>query len=303
MITVVIPTYNHESYIVSCLEAVVRINLTGKRIIVIDDGSLDNTLQEVNGFIAKFPEHAIEVISKENSGLVSSLNMGLEKSESEFIYMVASDDIPVPAGVEHCVRALLEDKNLAFCIGGGKNFFEGESKADQRTPIYKKEHFRFFSLTSTVRGEEIFYNYPSPILLQSSVFRVDALRRIGGWDPTLIWDDYPTFVKLLKQFPQRDKDFLFDPHVDVVLYRQHELNSYRNVTKQFNLVSQTLKELCPSKLLNRSLGRALGFYMLVGLRAKDAGGVLTLFRQCSWSVRIFSMWYAAKFVLAKLLRF
>lgn len=82
--------------------------------------------------------------------------------------------------------------------------------------------------------------------------------------------------------------------MDVVLYRQHELNSYRNVTKQFNLVSQTLKELCPSKLLNRSLGRALGFYMLVGLRAKDAGGVLTLFRQCSWSVRIFSMWYAAK---------
>lgn len=303
MITVVIPTYNHESYIVSCLEAVVRIDLPGKRIVVIDDGSVDNTIHEINSFISKFPEHSIEVICKKNSGLVSSLNMGLEKSDSEFIYMVASDDIPVPEGVAYCVRTLLEDKNLAFCIGGGKNFFEGESKKNLQTPIYKEEHFRFFSLDCNVRAKEIFFNYPSPILLQSSVFRVDALRKIGGWDPRLIWDDYPTFVKLLSHYPQRDKDYKFDPHIDVVLYRQHELNSYRNVGKQFNLVSQTLKALCPSDLLNRSLGRALGFYMLVGLRAKDVGSVVALFRQCNWSVRMYSLWYAAKFVLAKLLRY
>lgn len=274
MLTVIVPAYNHEDFIIECLESIVKIELPDFKVIVVDDGSVDATAERVSKFVEAHPFVAIELVTKKNAGLVSSLNLGLAMSAEGYIYFVASDDIPCPEGLVSCINALDQDPSLNFCVGGGVNFFEEGGQSE--TPIYGAAQNRFFKMKGCDREAEMFLRYPSPILLQSTVFRVAALKAIGGWDNKLTLDDFPTFVKLLTLYPECDKDFLFKPEINVVHYRQHGSNSYKNMLRHFKIVRQSLIVLTPAYLKPRALGTAVGFYTLVALKRLDVRTALSI---------------------------
>jgi len=252
LLSVCIPAYNHEKYIIECLSEVVKIDVP-KNIIIIDDGSTDKTPQIIKNFINNHKNENIEFIEKENSGLVSSLNIGLEKTQTEYLYIIASDDIPNPKGIKKAIEYLIKNPNIDFFIGGGENFFDNGKK----TKIYTQKHYDFFNLPFKKRYEKIFLDYPSPMLLQSTIFRTNILKKIGGWDKSIVWDDYPIFVKLL-----RDKNiqFVFNPNIEIVLYRHHGANSYKNTFKQFNSEIDALSKLAPDILRNKAIGKRLSYY-------------------------------------------
>jgi cellulose synthase/poly-beta-1,6-N-acetylglucosamine synthase-like glycosyltransferase len=297
MLTILIPSYNHENYVLDCLNAACKIDVAGKKIIVIDDGSTDGTEERLRQFILERNKDDIRLVCKKNSGLVSSLNIGLSLVDTEYFYLVASDDIPVSQGILQCVKALQENPSLQFCIGGGVNF--SKVWGARTTPIYGKKHEIFFKMKKYRRSREIFLNYPSPILLQSTVFRIEALQKIGGWDQNLIWDDYPTFVKLLEKFPQEGKDFIYRPEFCVVEYRHHGTNTYKNLAKQFSMIKQGFETLAPPELLEHAVGNALGYYVLVGMRERDMKGVIKIIKIASWKARLYAFPSAIKAIIDK----
>jgi glycosyltransferase involved in cell wall biosynthesis len=281
MLTIVIPSYNHEKYIVECLDAARCVDVPGRSIVVIDDGSADNTPEIVRQYIEDCQASDIALISKKNSGLVSSLNLGLEMIETEFCYFIASDDVPRPEGIKNCVELLASNHALQFCIGGGDNFFN-DSK-NLLTPIYDERHRKFFASAPKKRHKQLFMNYPSPLLLQSVVFRTKALREIGGWNSKLILDDYPTFVKLLSRFERGGTDFLYRPDLKTVFYRHHGSNSYKNSLRLLSMVKQALECLAPPQLKNRAIANAFAFYMLMALRLSDFKALRQMFKMTSLS--------------------
>ena len=276
MITLVIPSYNHINYVFGCIDAARAVDLPGRKILVIDDGSTDGSADAIGAFISNLSDSSVEFISKPNSGLVYSLNLGLSNANSEFIYLVASDDIPEAAGIKQCVERLLASANAKFCIGGGYAFFD--QSPEKRTPVYGAAQDEFFSLSPDAMGRSIFLNYPSPLLLQSTVFRTDALRAISGWDPKLMLDDYPTFIKLFTRFPVRDVDFLYAPEVSVVGYRQHQSNSYRNIKRQYLMVRELMETLAPAPIQRKAIARALASYVMSALKNGDLATTLSMLR-------------------------
>ena len=90
-VSVIIPAYNTEKYISSCLDSLVNQTLEDIEVIVVDDGSTDNTLQILNSYAEKYP-HKIKVFHKENGGQASARNFGLKYAQGEFLGFVDSDD-------------------------------------------------------------------------------------------------------------------------------------------------------------------------------------------------------------------
>lgn len=299
MLTVIIPAYNHENYVLECLDKAESIEIDQKRIIVIDDGSTDSTAQKVTKYITESGTADVELLTKNNSGLISSLNLGLSLTKSEFLYIIASDDIPNPKGIAQCVQQLQSNSQLRFCIGGGVNFFEGQSN---ETPIYSSHHNHFFRMPPQERAIEAFLNYPSPLLLQSTVFRTSALRAIDGWDPNVAWDDYPTFVKLLRTFPTEGRDFIFRPDFDVVKYRHHGSNTYKKILKQFLMVQQAIQELAPGHLKDKAIGNALAYYFLIALRQREFSTALRTLKHASWRSALHAVPTSAKLIIRQLTR-
>jgi len=89
-VSVIIPVYNSEKYLKQCLDSVVNQTLKDIEIIVVNDGSTDNSLKIIQEYSNKYKN--IKVINKQNEGCYKARNVGLETAKGEYIAFLDSDD-------------------------------------------------------------------------------------------------------------------------------------------------------------------------------------------------------------------
>lgn len=90
-VSVIVPVYNVEEYIDKCLDSLVNQTLDDIEIIVVNDGTKDNSQEIIDEYVKKYPKKVFSYI-KENGGLSSARNFGMKKAKGEFIGFVDSDD-------------------------------------------------------------------------------------------------------------------------------------------------------------------------------------------------------------------
>ena len=90
-VSIIVPVYNVEKYLAKCLDSLVNQTLEDVEIIVVDDGSRDNSKQIIDEFQTKHPDK-IKSFVKENGGLSDARNFGLDRANGEYISFVDSDD-------------------------------------------------------------------------------------------------------------------------------------------------------------------------------------------------------------------
>ena len=90
-VSIIVPVYNVEKYLAKCLDSLVSQTLEDVEIIVVDDGSKDNSKQIIDEFQTKYPDK-IKSFVKENGGLSDARNFGLDRAIGEYIGFVDSDD-------------------------------------------------------------------------------------------------------------------------------------------------------------------------------------------------------------------
>lgn len=98
MISVIVPVYNMERYLDRCLQSIVDQTYKDLEILLINDGSKDNSLAIMNNWQNK--DNRIKVFDKPNGGQGSARNLGLDNAKGEYISFVDSDDILVPNAYE-----------------------------------------------------------------------------------------------------------------------------------------------------------------------------------------------------------
>ena len=106
-VAVVIPSYNHAGYIGSALDSVVAQTLAPERIVVVDDGSTDASLEVIRGFAAAHPQARLQLIAQENAGAHNALNRAIaEAGAVDYVAILNSDDLYEPARLEQCAAFL-----------------------------------------------------------------------------------------------------------------------------------------------------------------------------------------------------
>lgn len=90
-LSVIIPCYNVEKYLSKCIDSVIDNHLEDLEIILVNDGSKDNTINIINDYKNKYP-NIIEVIDQKNQGLSMARNAGIEKATGDYITFLDSDD-------------------------------------------------------------------------------------------------------------------------------------------------------------------------------------------------------------------
>ena len=131
-ISVIVPVYNIEKYLLECLESIAAQTLDGLQVILIDDGSRDSSGQLCRDFAASHPN--FEYHYKENGGTASARNLGLEHARGEYIGFVDSDDWIEPEMFETMYRAVKEaDGDIVYCKMAGLTDY-----VDIPTGVYEK---------------------------------------------------------------------------------------------------------------------------------------------------------------------
>ena len=115
MVSVVVPAYNMEKYLAKCLDALIAQSYEDIEIIVIDDGSTDGTLRIAGEYSEK--DTRIKVFSKENGGVSSARNLGIDKASGEYITFADPDDIIEQNGIEVLLNAMKSSgSDLVSCM-------------------------------------------------------------------------------------------------------------------------------------------------------------------------------------------
>ena len=90
-LSIIITVYNKEKYISRCIESALNQNIDNYEIIIVNDGSTDNSHNIIKKYVEKYPDK-INYINKENGGVSSARNIGLKASKGEFITYIDGDD-------------------------------------------------------------------------------------------------------------------------------------------------------------------------------------------------------------------
>jgi glycosyltransferase involved in cell wall biosynthesis len=179
-ISVVIPTYNSAALVVEAVESVLAQTRPAFEVIVVDDGSTDDTAER----LAAFGER-IKYIPKPNGGVSSARNRGVQEATGECIAFLDADDVWHPRKLEIQLAAFEKHPELAM-LGTGTFHWPADSMAEQSQAIPTVEVVAFDRLL--VRNA---------FCTSTIVTRSDALRQAGEFDGTLQGpEDYDMWLRV-----------------------------------------------------------------------------------------------------------
>ena len=108
-VTVIIPTYNRAKYLVAAVESVLSQTASPHQVIVVNDGSSDDTDRVIAPYLNR-----IDYIRKENSGKAASVNLALTKATGDYVWVFDDDDVALPHFIECQIGLLDRDPTLGF---------------------------------------------------------------------------------------------------------------------------------------------------------------------------------------------
>ncbi len=106
LVSILIPCYNHEKYITEALDSIIDDEYANKEIIIIDDGSRDNSVRLIESWIDLNQAAKVKFVKRPNKGLCATLNELVQIAEGKYLVVLASDDILCNNTLTERVRVL-----------------------------------------------------------------------------------------------------------------------------------------------------------------------------------------------------
>lgn len=169
-LSIIIPTYNCEKYIKRCIESLIIQKYINIEIIVIDDGSTDNTFDICN--LESKKDSRIKIFRKKNNGVSSARNLGIEKATGEYIFFIDSDDYIEDNTIEECMK-IIEDNDIDILKFGyyrecGK-YKKKYKFSTINNKVINKQWYELNNIYSNLVSSSDFYNIWNAIIKKEIV--------------------------------------------------------------------------------------------------------------------------------------
>ncbi len=220
-VSVLIPCYNHQDFVSQTINSVMNQTFSDFELIVIDDGSTDNSVAVIKELQNKYK---FRFISRSNKGLVPTVNELLSYSRGEYYVLFASDDVMLPNRLERQVAFLDSNPEYAVCHSCTE-WIDTQGRFMKTDCICNPSGYIFPEL---LKG-----NF---IIAPSAMVRKSVLDDVGIYDESLQIEDYDMFLRIAHKYPI---GYLQEV---LVQYRQHGDNSYNNPTK-FRLMNENVYKI------------------------------------------------------------
>lgn len=173
-ISIIIPIYNVEKYLEECLSSVYSLDLSNKEVILINDGSKDNSFKIAKKYKLKYSENTI-LINQKNKGLSGARNTGIRNSSGEYLFFLDSDDFINTEELEDFFKRGLE---LEQDILMG-NYYEYYDKKNKRIFQYSNLDIEIKNRKGLDILEEGIKNKSFPVVVWNKLYKKDFLNKNG----------------------------------------------------------------------------------------------------------------------------
>ncbi|WP_122892783.1 glycosyltransferase family 2 protein [Arcobacter peruensis] len=255
LVTVGVALYNHENYIIKCLESIVKQTYKNIELIVIDDGSPDNSFEVAKDYLESQDYNKnYKIYTRPNKGMCNTLNEIAKESKGKYISFVGSDDYWMLNKIEEQVKYLEENPKYMLVHSNSQVIDNDDNK--KNILDYSKKKNTGFLFDSIIEGK-------GGINTPSHLYRTEVYEKIGFYDASLKFEDTDFWLRLTKNF---EVGYINKIHT---FYRWHEdnLSGSKNVLKFYyeeivkiynkNIDDESKRKKAVAKIYRKSFQRAL----------------------------------------------
>ncbi|MBW2646296.1 MAG: glycosyltransferase [Deltaproteobacteria bacterium] len=207
-VSIIIPVYNGERYIAQAIESALTQTYRKFEIIVVNDGSTDNSYEKIKPFLP-----SVKYIFQENQGVAAARNTAIKNSSGEFIAFLDQDDLWLPEKLELQVDYLLHNPDVGL-VHSNMSYINEEGKSIQRE----------FDFPSRIAGRcfgELFIK--NKIAILTVLLRRDCLDKVGLFNVQFSGvDDYDLLLRVSRYYP------VWHINQSLAGYRLHGSNTSRD---------------------------------------------------------------------------
>jgi glycosyltransferase involved in cell wall biosynthesis len=186
-VSVLLPTHNAASHVRGALRSVLNQTFADFEVLVVDDGSADGTRE----IVESFEDDRVRLLIRDETGLASALNHGIEAARGEYVARQDADDRSAAERFERQVAFLDAHPSVAMVGTGARLVAETEGDAGRRHVLARPTVQDLEDRNRFVHG--------------SVMLRASALRRVGGYDEFFdVSEDYDLWLRLAAAYPVRN---------------------------------------------------------------------------------------------------
>ncbi|WP_069789917.1 glycosyltransferase family 2 protein [Cyanobacterium sp. IPPAS B-1200] len=252
LISVIIPVYNGEKTIQETIKSVLQQTFTDFELIIINDGSTDNTLEK----IAQIEDDRVKVLSFANQGVSAARNLGIANSQGDYLAFLDTDDLWTEDKLELQLKALQENKEAVLAYSWINNIDKNSKFLRSYSHILLNGYVYEKLLISNFLGTA------SNPLIRRKVFA-----EIGNFEESFPYaEDWDLYLRIAKKY-----DFVCVP-LPQILYRISSNSLSTNTTKMEKygllVIEKNFADISPSlKSLKKST--LSDFYMYLSLKSVE----------------------------------
>ena len=188
-VTILVPVYNEAAVILQALRSLLAIDYPAFDILVVDDGSTDQTFELARTLEGKHQGITLQVVRKQNGGKASALNTGIALAKTPFILCMDGDSRLTPDTLRHAMRHFADPR-----VGAVAGNVKVVNRNNMWTRLQALEYIEGLNLARRAQGFLRAVNIiPGPI----GVFRREALIGVGGYDTDTFAEDADLTLKIL----------------------------------------------------------------------------------------------------------
>lgn len=211
LVSVIIPCYNHQDYILDSIKSVIAQTYKNIELIIIDDGSKDNSVDAIKQLEQVCQQRfcRFEFRARPNKGLSATLNEGMNWAKGEYFCALASDDMMVAHKIELQVAYMLDNPDVTSVFGGINLVDEYGITRQQRINDHK-----YFSFEDIFLHE---HELPAP----TQMHKLRDILELGGFSQETKIEDWEILLRITKS----GKKVVYIPEL-LSLYRIHGDNTF-----------------------------------------------------------------------------
>lgn len=255
-VSIVVPVYNVQTYLAKCLDSILSQTFSDIEVIVINDGSKDNSQEIINQYAE---HHNIITINKDNEGLSETRNKGLLKAQGEYVLFIDSDDYIAPNMVERMYNQAIKTK---ADIVISKVTYEDEAGIQE--PMFTCD-FNEEEIIDNKEGIKRFWNGEINGHAWNKLIKRSLMINNNIFFPKgKLYEDAPTLVQLLKE-----ANGISFVNESLYYYLQREGSitkkpSYKSLVDHIEVLSEIERSIA-SDLYEKTYQKEFQFFLLNSL--------------------------------------
>lgn len=232
-ISFVIPAYNCEKYLKECVESIINQNVDSYEILIINDGSTDNTLNVAKELMEKY-SNVVKIHCQKNKGAAAARNVGLDAALGKYIVFIDSDDMLHGSTLNDCISKIVTE-NVDILLANISTYTNGKIKKNEtclEEVCIRSEVLKYISSLPKFPGSSC-----------SKIFKKDFLRKNNIiFTENIVNEDIDFMLKCF-----RKAQIIYHADCSWYLYRQNVQGSVTNVVSpkicddMFKVIDECLK--------------------------------------------------------------